>query len=205
MSSKKVFFVLLGLLVIVFGGAAAGTLYGAKALKKTGDKLMGLKLENAVLSKDRQSLVQAKKDIEKYSELEQVAKAIVPQEKDQVRTVREIVSLADQAGITLGNISFPESTLGEDSKAKKNSKASSAPAGATQLVPVEGLTGLYAMQISVDSEDETPVSYSALTEFLSLLEKNRRTSHVTSISIRPDDDNRNLLHFNLNINAYIKL
>ncbi|HTE22154.1 MAG TPA: hypothetical protein VK674_03870 [Candidatus Limnocylindria bacterium] len=203
--SKKVFYGLLGLLILVLLGAGASTVYGTKMLKKTGQELLDLKLQNTVLDREEASLAQAKKDIEKYSDLEQVAKSIVPQEKDQARTVREIVSLARQSGVSLSTITFPESTLGQKpTAAKKGSKTPAAPAGTTQLLPVTGLTGVYAMEIAVESDKAKPITYPQLLDFLKRLEQNRRTSHVTNLSIQPDEEDRNLVTFSLKVNAYIK-
>jgi hypothetical protein len=206
MTTRKVYFVLLGVLGCVFLAAIGGTFYGTKMLKKTGNTLLELKLQHAVLGKEATLLTQAKQDITKYSDLEKVAKSIVPQEKDQARTVREIVSLATQSDVSLNAISFPESTLGQTgAAAKKDPKAASAPAGTTQLTPIKGLAGVYAMPISVESNKDRPISYNQLLAFLKRLEQNRRTSHVTDISILPTEENRNLVTFSLKVNAYIKL
>jgi hypothetical protein len=200
LNSKTVFYILLGILGLVVLGAIAGTLYGTGMLEKTGNTLLERKLEESVLEKDEQALAQAKRDIEQYNELEQVAKAIVPQEKDQARTVRELVAIANQAGIRIDSITFPPSTLGQ--APAKGSKQPTGPTGTTQLTPVEGLSGVYSMPISV--EIGSAVTYDQLLGFLRSLEQNRRTSHVTNISITPDQENRALVNFSLQINAYIK-
>ncbi len=208
MSSKKAFYALLGTLALVVICSIAGTIYGTSMLKKTGDVLLERKLEEAVLEKDEEALAQAKQDIEKYKELDQIARAIVPQEKNQARTVRELVAIAAQSGIQIESINFPESTLGQEpaksSKSKSSKSTPAAPPGTTQLVPVEGLSGVFAMPIDVQLREDAPVTYSQLLGFLERLEQNRRTSHVTNISIQPDEDNRTLVHFSLQINAYIK-
>lgn len=201
-NSKKVFYGMVGVLVLILIASIAATVYGTDMLEKTGDTLLERKLENAALSKDEQSLAQAKRDIEKYKDLEQVAKSIVPQEKDQARTVRELVSLAQQSGIQIETISFPASNLGQGKKPAKGKKAS--PAGTTQLTPVEGLSGVYAMPIDIQVSREAPVSYTQLLGFLERLEQNRRTSHVTNLSIAPSEENRDFVTFSLQINAYIK-
>jgi hypothetical protein len=205
MSPRKVYYGLLGTLILVFVLAVGGTLYGTKTLKKTGDELLDLKLQHAVLDKEEASLAQAKKDVQQYSQLEKIARSIVPQEKDQARTVREIVSLANQSAVSLNAISFPESTLGRaPASAKKGSNQPVAPAGTTQLTPVKGLSGVYAMPIAVESNKDRPVSYAQLLGFLRRLEQNRRTSHVTDISISPTEDDRTLVTFTLKVNVYIK-
>lgn len=208
MSSKKTFYVMMGALVLIVLCSVAGTMYGKNILKQSGETLLDKKREKAVLAKDEEALTQAKQDIEKYKDLDQVARSIVPQEKDQARTVRELVAIAGQSGVQIESINFPESTLGEKptgSKKSKDKKAQPAPpAGATQLTPVEGLDGVFSMPITLQLSKDAPVTYAQLLGFLKKLEQNRRTSHVTNISIQPDEDNRNLVHFSMQINAYIK-
>jgi len=209
MNSKQTFFGLLGalaLLVIV----SAGLLYfGLGELQKKGDELTQLKLKQAVMDNRKQNLVSAKRDIKEYKPLEQISKSIVPQEKDQARTVREIYAISDEAGVSLESIQFPSSALGEaktKSKSKKTSKKPTAlvDPNTTQLVEVEGAKNLYAMEIKVQSNRSQPVPYSRLVRFLTLLENNRRTAHVTNISIQPSDDNRNFVTFSLTLNLYVK-
>lgn len=200
-NSKIVFFGLLGTLGLIIAAAIAGTVYGTNMLEKTGDNLLERKLENAALERDEQSLSQAKRDIEKYKDLEQIARSIVPQEKDQARTVRELVAIADQSGIRIESISFPSSDLGGTGTTRGRSAS---PAGTTQLIPVEGLSGVYAMPIDIQVSNTTPVAYSQMLGYLERLENNRRTSHVTNLTITPSEENRDLVTFSLQINAYIK-
>lgn len=200
-NSKIFFFGLLGILGLIIAAAIAGTVYGTNMLEKTGDNLLERKLENAALERDEQSLSQAKRDIEKYKNLEQVARSIVPQEKDQARTVRELVAIADQSGIRIESIGFPSSDLGGTGSTRGGSAS---PAGTTQLIQVEGLSGVYAMPIDIQVSNTTPVAYSQMLGFLERLENNRRTSHVTNLTITPSEENRDLVTFSLQINAYIK-
>lgn len=177
------------------------TYQGAAMLQSKGDTLTELKLENQVLSDKEQALVQAKKDIVKYAELEGIAKSIVPQEKDQARTVREIVAIAGQAGIPLSTIQFPESALGI---VQKNAKTKASTSTTSQLTPVDGVKGLYAMEITVISDPEKPVSYDQLLNMLRRLEQNRRTAHVTNLSITPSNEDRDAVTFTLTLTVYIK-
>lgn len=198
MNSKRLFYSLIGLLALVLIASVAITIYGTSMLKNTGNTLMERKLEEAVLEEDIKALDKAKQDIEKYKELDQIARSIVPKEKDQVRAIREIIQIAAHAEVTIENISFQQSSLGE----KK--KRSSSKSDMTQLIEVEGLKGVYAMPINVTSQSQSPISYDKLLNFLERLENNRLTSHITNISVRPDDDDRSLVHFSMQINAYIK-
>ncbi len=207
-TSKRAFFALLGVLVLVIASIVAITYFGLGLLTKKGDELTKLKAQQLIIKNREAALVGAKQDVKDYTELEKISKAIVPQEKDQARTVREIVAIAQEAGVPLASITFPESTLGtlKSSGSKRSSAAPKATGdqSKTQLTAVPGTKGLYAMDISVKSDANSPVPYNRLITFLDKLEQNRRTAHVTNISIQPFKDNRNLVTFTINLNVYIK-
>ncbi len=207
-TSKRAFFTLLGVLALLIAGIIATTYLGLGLLAKKGDELTKLKEQQLIIKNREEALIGAKQDVEDYTELEKISKVIVPQEKDQARTVREIVAIARESGVSLTSITFPESTLGA-LKSSGSKKSSSSPKATgdqskTQLTAVPGTKGLYAMDISVKSDSNSPVPYSRLITFLDKLEQNRRTAHVTNISILPFKDNRNLVTFTINLNVYIK-
>lgn len=202
--SKRAFFSMLGLAVLLILAAGAVTSFGLKKLQEKGAELNTLKTKQEVLKVRQNDLNAAKQDIKAYAELEKVSKAIVPQEKDQARTVREIVQIGQEAGIPLESIQFPSSDLGAlKSKSKKSTKSRTDP-NTTQLIGVPGTSNLYVMEISIKSASKTPVRYNQLLAFLERLEKNRRTAHVTNISIDPSAENRNLVTFTVTLNVYIK-
>lgn len=203
MNSKRAYFAMLGgilLLLILFAG---GAYLSTKLLAKEGASLLELKLLNSVLDKQQQDLNQAKKDITDFSELEQITKSIVPQSKDQASTMAEIAKLANESGISLGAIEFPESQLGQVSKGK-DKKAKAVDESKTQLTELEDLKGVYSMEISVRNHTNRPVEYSKIIRYLELLENNRRTAQVTTIDITPDTEVPSLFHFVILLNTYIK-
>lgn len=211
MISKKVFFVMVGVLGLMGALVVVTVVLGDIFLHKQSNKLVGLKLDNEVIETQQTALSQAKKDIQKYSELESIAKQIVPQDKDQARATREIVSLANQAGVKIASIGFPASTLGQTAPKTaapaNGTTATPAPAAnapVTQVKPVEGIKDLYQLDIIVTSDTTSPASYSKLIDFLSRLEQNRRTAQVSQISVQPDAQNRSALNFSLTITLYIK-
>ncbi len=205
MTSKRMFYCLIGVIVLFIGLTAGATYYGAKFLTQKGDDLVDQKLAQQVLTSRSAALQQAHKDIETYAPLAEIAQSIVPQDKDQARTVREIVNIADETGVALTAINFPESALGEvrkkSTKSSKNQPANNP--DTSQLMAVEGANGLYAMEITITSSQQ-PVPYSRLLAFLEGLENNRRTAHVTTIDIRPSEANGNLVTFTIKLNVYIK-
>lgn len=204
-SSKRTFFTMIALATLLAVAVMGIAYLGLGMLHKEGDKLTQLKTEEEALKTRQDNLAQAKLDIKKYEELEKISKAIVPQEKDQAVTVREIVKIAQESRIPLESIRFPASELGAITKKKstKSAKKKIDP-DKTQLVEVPGTKGLYAMEITIQSNSESPVPYSSLLTFLEKLEQNRRTAHVTNLSIEPWKDNRNLMTFAITLNVYIK-
>lgn len=208
MSAKRVFYGMLGGICVLILLCGAATYFASRMLVKEGDGLLSLKLEKAVLAKQSDSLAQAKKDIAQYSELETIAKTVVPQEKDQARTVLELVKLANESGISITSIEFPESLLGEAArKVGKSESRSSVPmvdSNTTQLTALANLKGVYVMEISLQSDQNKPVTYTQLLNYLRKLETNRRTAQVIDLAIKPSPDNRNQVTFSLKLNSYVK-
>ena len=210
MSSKRLYFVLLGLIGLLCVGLLAGV-YGINGLlTDQANQLTGLKAKSQALGLEQQSLIKAKKDIQKYGDLEKIAQAVVPQDKNQAEAVREIVNIAAANGVSLAAINFPTSTLGTavgggvvtpaSPLAANNSKAGSL----SQLQPVKNIPGVYQLLITVQGDSAHPVPYNQLIGFLSSLEHNRRTAQVSTISMQPSATNPNLLTFTLGLSEYIK-
>lgn len=203
MNSKRVFYGLIVVLVLTIVGGGAMLYEGDTMLAKQNDKLTKLKLESASLDQVQASLINAKKDIVQYSAIESIAKTVVPQEKDQARTIREIVKLAAESKISIASITFPNSTLGNAPTAGAGA-AQAAPTSVTQTKKVEGINNVEQLEITVSSETSKPIPYSSFIRFLEKLEQNRRTSQVATINIQPVPENRNLVTFTLILNVYIK-
>lgn len=196
MNSKKLSRFLMILLALLATGLLASVYESNKMLSSKSADLMGLKATQVGLEQQKTDLVQAKKDVLTYRDLNEIAKSVVPQDKDQARTVREIVDLAKQSGIArLSSVSFPPSTLGGTTKAK---------GGLTQVTPVKGMGGVYILQITITQADTEPIPYNSFINFLSKLEHNRRTALVSSINIQPNVDKPDMVSFTLVIDEYIK-
>jgi hypothetical protein len=207
MNSKRVFYGMLGGIVLLIGLCAAGTYFANKMILAEGNKLKDLKLEDAAGERQIVSLQQAKRDLKEYEELEKIAKAVVPQEKDQARTVLELVNLASESGITIQSVSFPDSELGQikqGASAAEKKAAESANTNITQLKPINGLKGAYSMEITVISDPQKPVTFDRLIAYLEKLEKNRRTAQVSSINIAPEENDRRVITFTLTLNSFVK-
>jgi hypothetical protein len=210
MTSKKLHLILVLSFILLVLGIGGGTYAANNLLQTASTDLVKKRAEIIKLEQEQSSLVSARKDIQEYETLSGIAKSIVPQDKDQAQTVREIVNIAAENDISLGSITFPTSTLGE-AEAKKGSttsptKKSTNPKSTalSQLVPVKEIPGVYSLQIVVTSNAEKPVPYSKFIAFLDDLEHNRRTALVSDISINPDKANRSNIGFTLTLDEYIK-
>lgn len=201
MTSKKLFYLLLST-VTILGLAIFGSAYAANAVltNKTA-ALSKLKARGQVLDDLQFALIRNKSDIKEYSELNEIAKAIVPQDKDQTQTVREIVKIAEESGIArLTSVTFPASTLGTVG----GSASASATGGITQVTAITGMSGVYILPITVTNSQNDQVTYTRFMTFLAGLENNRRTAQVSSITITPDSKNPSVVSFSLVVNEYIK-
>jgi hypothetical protein len=211
MNSKRVFFILSGLIVFLFAGLVGATFGVNSLLSKRGNELVTTKASNSALGQEQVSLVKAKKDIKKYSDLEKIVHSVVPEDKDQAEAVRELVKIADTYNVTLSSISFPASTLGSGpngtaapSTSTTASSGNSKTSALSQLTQVKNIPGVYLLEITVKGDSTHPVRYDKFVSFLQALENNRRTAQVSSISITPDIQDRNYLSFSLILNTYIK-
>lgn len=204
MTSKRLRWLLIGLLGLLFVGLVLGTYEANSLFKSQANKLVSLKAKSLALTSEQQSLVQAKKDIVTYSSLDKIAKSVVPQDKDQAEAVREIVNIAVSYGVSLSTVSFPASTLGTSNALISASPSKSSGPSLSQLTPVKNIPGVYQLQITVIGDPAKPVAYDKFISFLSALEHNRRTAQVIAIAIQPNAANRSLLTFSLTLNEYIK-
>jgi hypothetical protein len=205
-NTKRFSFVMMGILSVLILGIFGVAYMANGLLEKKSGTLSDLKLRTRVLEEERLSLARAKKDVEKYAPLAQIAKSIVPQDKDQAQAVREIVKLASESGITPSTITFPTSNLGA-----AVAPGAAVPGGAaagnknlTQLTPVVGAPGLYTLQITITQSTNSPVPYSKFLDFLSKLEQNRRTAQVSNIVLKPVPASRDMLSYTLTVDSYIK-
>lgn len=212
MTSKRFFFVMVGLVSFLGLGVVGSTLLANNILKSKASELTELKLQNRVIEMQQISVGQAKKDIEKYSELEGIAKSVVPQDKDQAKTVREIIKIAEESGIQIASITFPASDLGEKPivvkpvEGEETTPTAPAAPAISQVEPVTGISGVYQLDITIQTPNKTAITYAQLIQFLERLEQNRRTAQVSNLAIRPEQITRqnSRLSFTLGITVYIK-
>lgn len=212
MNSKRLFFVLLGVIALLFIALVAGVYGINNLLGQQANKLTALKANSLALDQEQVSLAKAKKDIKKYADLEKIAKSVVPEDKSQAEAVREIANIAETNGVVLGGISFPPSSLSGGIASTGAAAAGSAGAAAgtsktsalSQLQRIPSIPGVYQLLITVTSDSSRLVQYDKFIGFLGDLERNRRTAQVSSITLTPDKVDPNSLAFSLTLSEYIK-
>ena len=198
---------MLVLVIALIVGLFATAAYGNALLSKQSKKLEAVKVENKVTEEQEKSLAQAKKDIEKYKDLNAIAKSIVPQDKDQAKTTREISRLTEESGVKLQEIKFQTSTLGQTPAAAQpasggdTTKTPAAPP-LSQVKSVDGIPGVYSLEMVITTGSNS-VTYQQLITFLEKLESNRRTAHVDKVSITPNNSGTGF-NFTLTLKAYVK-
>lgn len=197
MNARTTHNILLGLILVLALLLVASVSYGLSRLENSSESLQEAKIQREVINQREQLLFEAKKDIEEYSELEEVSSRVIPQEKDQARTVREIIQIAEASSVKVSNISFPTSNLGAE--AEPESQMNDV---LTQATPVQGSPGLFELSLSVQTGEA--ISFANFIDFLEGLEQNRRTSQVNSVSIIPSQDDRSQVTFSINLSVYLK-
>lgn len=203
-NSQLVYYLLIICAICLVIASLAGADITINLLNGQANKLVSLKANEQALATEQTNLIVAKKEVSKYASLEKIAEAIVPQHKDQAQAVRQIVNFAQESGITLNSITFPDSSLGITSSSQLS---------LSQLTPVKGIPRVYTLPIQVAVTDASnAVSYASFYNFLTKLEQNRLTSEITGLNIQPLANvnsqpvatSSNLITFSLTINEYIK-
>ncbi len=207
MSSKKFYFLMLGIFGLSIIGGGTMLYLADKLLEKRSVDVVSLKLESRKLEEQQIAYSAAKKDVEKYSYLKEIIESALPRDKDQARSVREIFELAKQAGITIKSIQFPSSTLGA-ATSPKSSSATTAVVPITQAKAVEGLKGVYSIEaiVTPNADGKTyKVTYDQLIDFLKKIETNRRAMQVASLQLTPQGESTtDNISFSLTLNIFIK-
>lgn len=220
MTGKKLRNILYGLIAFGLVVFIVISYFGMSILKKQSQSMVDRKAKSLSLEAQRKNLTAAKRDVEKYSSFNDVAATVIPRDKKQVQAIADIVQMANQSGILLQGIAFPNSTLGaKPSTATQPGSTSTATGSSTQLAisqakPFSGIPGLYSLEVTItpNVDDNLPptskVTFPKLVNFLSAIENNRRTAQVTQISITPIDDKSGptgeYINFNLILNIFIK-
>ncbi|MBX4201871.1 hypothetical protein KW803_03195 [Candidatus Saccharibacteria bacterium] len=213
-NTRLILFGCLGLSIALFIGI---TFLGLSALGKESQQMVELKVASQTADNQLSNLEQSRKDIEKYSFFKDIAKSVIPNDKDQAVAVLEINKMAEASGISIQSITFPSSSLGlrtaipttTESTPKETTTPVTATAAISQAKPVAGIPGLYSLELIItpgsgkDVPPEKQVTYAKMLAFLNRIENNRHTAQITQVNIQPAGQNQGI-SFTLTINIFIK-
>ena len=197
LTSKRFYYGMAAVLCLMILGFIGGAYGVSSFLQQQSSSVVEARSRSASLEQQQAQLNKAKASITKYKEVGEIAKSIVPQDKDQAQAVREIVNIAAANSINLGSITFPSSTLG--AAAAKGSAG-----GLSQLKAAPGITGVYTLQLTVQSDPGKQATYDQFIKFLAAIESNRRTALVSGLILQPDSKDPSKVTFTLTIDEYIK-
>jgi Tfp pilus assembly protein PilO len=99
----------LALLALLFVGVL---FIGLGFLSKESQHMVELKVKSETADAQLANLEQAKKQVEQYSFFKDIARTVIPNDKDQAAAIIEINNIAKEVGINIQSITFPQSTLG---------------------------------------------------------------------------------------------
>lgn len=218
--SRRLQYILLGVLGLLVISFLALTIMGMSMINEKSEKMVDLKLQSKVAQSQLDNLALAKKEIEQYSYFKEVAKSVIPDDKDQAQAVLDIVRYAEESGILIQSITFPSSNLGPGAGAGaatpttgSTSATTASPSTATsQAKPVPDIKGLYSLELTITPESgttlpaEQQITYPKMLKFLEKIERNRRTAQITQVNVQPQTNNSTgeYIDFSLIINIFIK-
>lgn len=203
-AAKQIRFILLALLGLVAIAFLAIAILGLNSLSGKSQKLVEVKLKSKTLDGQLTSLEAAKAQVEEYTYFNDVAKTVLPNDKDQAQAVIDIFNMANQSGIAIASVTFPTSTLGGSSSASASGSATSA---VSQAKPVTGIAGLYGLELTITPQTGASVpankvvTYPKFLDFLNRIEHNRRTAQITQVSIQPEGQ---AISFSLTVNIFMR-
>jgi hypothetical protein len=221
MSAQRLRLILLGLLglgALVFLVTAS---FGMSKLSAESQDMVDLKKQSQLLDAQLDSLSSAKKDIQQYSYFKDVAKTVIPSDKDQAQAVLDISQFANQSGFLIGTMTFPISTLaksaaGSTPTSTGTTSTNAASATSSQVIsqakPVSGISGLYSIELTVtpqtgcDLPPSKAVTYAKMLNFMQKIERNRRTAQISSVTVEPVVNQQCGVQFNFNlaVNIFLK-
>jgi hypothetical protein len=195
MNAKKAYYVFIAILALCILCVFGAIYIGNSIMQKSSSKLVQTKLEDISADTKEQTYLQARKNLEEYSSLNETISQILPSTKDQAQAVKNLYQIGDANGIIVSDIQFPISTLGE----------SSASESVTQAEKVKGMPGVLGIDINVKlkSVSGDTINYGDLIKFLQEVELNRRSMQIKQITVNADQE-RGGVQAELTLTIFVK-
>lgn len=182
--------ILKGLLLVVALILLASLYFGDKRVAGVANETARLKAVVEVNQKQIKVYEQTKKKVSTLDYVNELANKVLPADKEQSAIVAEISEFAKRSNLTVSQITFSEiaKTTG------------STPAVKTNLVIPKGV-----QVIPVTIQMQSGATYNDVLDFLKTVENNQRKMQLTSINLKPNLDDRQILEqVNVSMNLYAK-
>ncbi len=191
MTPKKLFYIMLIVLLSTLSLAAGGMHFANSYLQEQSETIGSLKAQNKLLGTE---LINAKRttvSLAIYGHLSAEADRILPDTKNQSEAILLINDIGREVGVRTESFSF----LGTDGE----------PSDKSQTEPLHGTQGILVFPVQVKFE----ATYDQTIGWLRLAEKNQRKMQVSTItiSVRDGDGEYNpadALSVTIKVNAYME-
>lgn len=182
--------ILRGLMIVVALLLLACLYFGDKRVAGVAMETSRLKAVVEVNQQQIKIYDQTKKKVATLGYVNELANKVLPPDKEQSSIVAEISEFAKRSNLTVSQITFSE--------VAKTTGA--APAAKTNLVIPKGV-----QVIPVTIQMQSGATYNDVLDFLKTVENNQRKMQLTSINLKPNLDDRQILdQVNISMNLYAK-
>lgn len=182
--------ILKGLMIVVALLLLACLYFGDKRVAGVAMETSRLKAVVEVNQQQIKIYDQTKKKVATLGYVNELANKVLPPDKEQSAIVAEISEFAKRSNLSVSQITFSE--------VAKTTGA--APAAKTNLVIPKGV-----QVIPVSIQMQSGATYNDVLDFLKTVENNQRKMQLTSINLKPNLDDRQILdQVNISMNLYAK-
>lgn len=182
--------ILKGLMIVVALLLLACLYFGDKRVAGVAMETSRLKAVVEVNQQQIKIYDQTKKKVATLGYVNELANKVLPPDKEQSAIVAEISEFAKRSNLSVSQITFSE--------VAKTTGA--APAAKTNLVIPKGV-----QVIPVTIQMQSGATYNDVLDFLKTVENNQRKMQLTSINLKPNLDDRQILdQVNISMNLYAK-
>lgn len=153
------------------------------------DDLGELESSNQELQEKINNALDLRQKLEnKYADTAKAADTVLPSTKSQENVIALLIEISQSAGVEFQGYNFGGSV------------ESAEDVELSQLVPVEGISGVYALSVDTSFESD----YETLLGLLRAIEASGRYMQITNIGISPESENSNIFSTRLTIETYVK-
>jgi len=191
MIPKRLFYIMLVVLLLTLGITGTGIYLVDGYLKEQSETISTLKADDELLSIELINTQQTIENLRAFSYVEVKADKILPNTKNQSEAILLVNAIGNEVGVNTESFVF----LGTDGK----------PSEKSQTEPLKGTKGILVFPVQVKFD----ATYSQTINWLKLAEKNQRKMQVSSIAMSVREVNGEYnpadpLTVTVSINAYVE-